>query len=393
MIKQLGLLVFLGILYILVLVSDEGARSFANHNNLARLIGYYGLLTLGAGVLIISGGIDLSMGSVVGLSATLFAVLLVDFNVPPEAAIAIVLLTGAAIGLVNGVLVTYLNLQPFIVTLCGLFIYRGLARWIAGGQNRGLGTGFQEQKALLYEGGFELPLPLPAAIVFGLVLLVVAYLSATRGWAALFRLRSGSAGERLSLRQHLAAQHPLVNYAFLAAALAWIIGALLLLPDLRLPFPKFTIIFLVACAAITVYLHLSVYGRYLFAIGSNVQAALYAGIPVRRHKIAAYVLCSFLSSFAGVLYLLQQNLAEPSGTGSYFELYAIAGAVLGGCSLRGGEGNVLGMMIGTAIIWLLPNLTIMWGIGNELRPFVIGVALLLGALIDELLRRGGAKRR
>lgn len=391
--KQLGLLVFLGILYVLVLTSSPGAATYGNHSNLSREIGYYGLLTLGVGVLIISGGIDLSMGSLVGLSASLFAVLLVDYQVRPELAIAIVLATGAAIGLAHGLLVTFLNLQPFIVTLCGLFIYRGLARWIAGGQNRGLGTGFGEQKALLYEGGFDLPLPLPAAIVVGLLLLCVLYLAATRGWMSLLTFRRTEADGRLTLKEHLASQHPLVNYAFVAAAAAWIVGGSLLLPDLLVPFTKFMIIFLIACLVLTVYLHLSIYGRYLFAIGSNVQAALYAGIPVRRHKIAAYVLCSFLTSFAGVLYLLRTNVAEPSGTGGYFELYAIAGAVLGGCSLRGGEGNVLGMMIGTTIIWLLPNLTIMWGIGNELKPLVIGVALLLGALIDELLRRGGARRR
>ncbi len=82
---------------------------------------------------------------------------------------------------------------------------------------------------------------------------------------------------------------------------------------------------------------------------------------------------------------------QPTETGSFFELYAIAGAVLGGCSLRGGEGSVLGIMIGTAILWILPNFTKMWGVPSELEYTVIGGALLIGALVDEGLRRGGKK--
>ena len=135
------------------------------------------------------------------------------------------------------------------------------------------------------------------------------------------------------------------------------------------------------------FLHFSVHGRYLFAIGSNEQAARYAGVPTDRYKILAYALSSGLASFFAVLFLMEQNSVQPTNTGNFFELYAIAGAVLGGCSLRGGEGNVLGMLIGTAILWILPNLTRMWGVPSQLEYTVIGVALLLGALLDELLRR------
>jgi len=139
--------------------------------------------------------------------------------------------------------------------------------------------------------------------------------------------------------------------------------------------------------AATVFLHMSVYGRYLFAIGSNEQAAKYAGIAVDRYRTLAYVLCSTLAALFSIIYLAENNSVQPSETGSFFELYAIAGAVLGGCSLRGGEGSVLGIMIGTAIIWILPNFTKMWGVPSALEYTVIGVALLIGALLDEILRR------
>ena len=147
---------------------------------------------------------------------------------------------------------------------------------------------------------------------------------------------------------------------------------------------------LAVAALFALVMHASVYGRYLYAIGSNERAARYSGIVTDRYKVLAYVLCSMLASFFGVLYLMQENSVQPSSTGNFLELYAIAGAVLGGCSLRGGEGTVAGVLIGTAILWLLPNLANMWGIPSALEYTVIGAALLAGAMLDELLRRRSA---
>jgi ribose transport system permease protein len=152
-------------------------------------------------------------------------------------------------------------------------------------------------------------------------------------------------------------------------------------------------IFLVLASLATLFLHFSVYGRYFYAIGSNEQAARYSGVAVERYKILAYVLCSSLAAFFGVLSLMDLGTSQPTQTGSFLELYAIAGAVLGGCSLRGGEGSVLGIMIGTAILWILPNFANMWGVPKTLEYTVIGGALLLGAILDELLRRRGARAK
>jgi ribose transport system permease protein len=145
-------------------------------------------------------------------------------------------------------------------------------------------------------------------------------------------------------------------------------------------------------AVAAVFLHLSVYGRYFFAIGSNERAARYSGIATDRYKLLAYVVCSTLASLYGVLYLMKLNSTQPSTDGLGLELYAIAGAVLGGCSLRGGEGNILGVIIGTAILVVLPNLTNMLGVKSEFDNVVIGVAFLIGAILDEVLRRGDRLR-
>src|ERR1700683_248118 len=125
--KLLGIFTFLMILYVFILIATDRDRWASNHYNLAQRIGLSGILCLGAGLLIITGGVDLSMGSVVGLCASVFCVLVLDFKLPLAVAAVAVLLFGAVVGLINGVIVTYLHVQAFVVTLCGLFIYRGLA--------------------------------------------------------------------------------------------------------------------------------------------------------------------------------------------------------------------------------------------------------------------------
>src|SRR5437868_13554869 len=126
--RILGILLLVLVVYGALMASHPGARSVQNHRNIAERLGLYGVLTVGVGLLIISGGIDLSIGSVFALSSVGLALLL-NQHVPQAAAVAIVLAGAGLIGACNGLLVTRLRLQPFIVTLCGLFIYRGLAFW------------------------------------------------------------------------------------------------------------------------------------------------------------------------------------------------------------------------------------------------------------------------
>jgi len=128
--RFLGVFLLVAALYISLRFSNENATTLEAQQILANRLGFYGVLTLGVGLLIISGGIDLSIGSVVGLSAVGFAVLL-KRGVPPVPSGLIVLAGSAVIGLLHGLLITGLNLQPFLVTLCGLFAYRGLARQLS----------------------------------------------------------------------------------------------------------------------------------------------------------------------------------------------------------------------------------------------------------------------
>lgn len=276
-------------------------------------IGLFGILGVGAAFVIITGGIDLSIGSVVGLTGTVITYLLTVKEFSPWAAIPIVIVSCSMLGLIHGLLITKLKLQPFVVTLCGLLIYRGVARFIAG--NRSLGFGqYLESFSYYANGSIELP------------------------------------------------------------------GT-----DYPLPIPFLILGILTAVGS--VFLHSTVYGRYFLAIGRNEEAARYSGIHTDRMKILAYVLCSTLAGFGGILLAAEASAVQAASFGNFYELYAIAAAVLGGCSLTGGEGSILGVVLGTGVLRLLFKASNFLGISDDLEFAVVGVVLLIGAIIDEIAKR------
>jgi ribose transport system permease protein len=310
--RLLGILLMVVLLYAVLMGFDENARTITNQVTIAKRLGFYGIMTLGVGVLIVSGGIDLSIGSVVGLGAIVFGLLL-EKRVPPVVAALLVLGLSSVIGLIHGLLVTKLKLQPFLVTLCGLFIYRGLAR----------------------------------------------FASPTAGLA------------------------PDADPEFKASVnffRTWIVGD-------PLGVPQQLILLVLVAVLLGLFLHGTSHGRYLFAIGANDQAARYAGIPTDRYKILAYLICSTLAGLASVLEILDSRAVQATSAGQLYELYAITGAVLGGCSLSGGEGTIPGMFLGAAVLPLLRQVCSFSKLSNELEYVVIGVALLLGTITDEILKR------
>jgi ribose transport system permease protein len=284
----------------------------------ANIQGRYGVITLGAALVIIAGGIDLSIGSVVGFAAVLFGVLM-KAGVHPYLAVPLVVLTGALIGLGNGLLITRLKLQPFLVTLCGMFVYRGAARLLAGT--------VRQPDVVEAHPEFAGPLQTVRYTLIG----------------------KDSTGE--------------------------------------LVFPAEFLILLVLAGVVGFFLHRTAYGRYWYAIGHNELAAKYAGVNVNRQRVAVYVICSALASFAGVLLFLDMPSIDSNSGGEFLELYAILGAVLGGCSLRGGEGTVVGMVLGAMVLPVLQSLVSLRGLKSDMIPAVIGLTLLAGTIVDEFIRR------
>lgn len=243
---------------------------------------------------------------------------------PTAVAIPLVLLVSIGIGLVHGLLITKVKLQPFVVTLCGLLIYRGISRYITGDQEQGFGTEYPGIK-LFAKGDF-------------------------------FQLLTGR------------------EFAF----------------DIPMPFVYLTIIAVVAA----IFLNKMIYGRYILALGRNQEAALYSGINTDRMIIVSYMICSFCAGIAAILFALDINTIQPSGHGEFYELYAIAAAVLGGCSLRGGEGTILGVIIAAAVMRVLNNaINLIDGIDTSLEFAIIGTVILLGVITDELVRKLAARRK
>lgn len=293
-------------------------RIKGNLIDVASIQGRYGVITLGAALVIITGGIDLSIGAVVGCGAVLFGVLTQN-GVHPFLALPMVVLAGAGVGLGNGLLITRLRLQPFLVTLCGMFVYRGVARLMAGSVSRTATVEAQPE----FAGAIQ----------------TVRYLL----------IGKDATGELL--------------------------------------FPAQFVLLLVLAAVVGFFLHRTAYGRYWFAIGHNELAAKYAGVNVDRQRVWVYVVCSALASLAGVLLFLDMPSIQSDSGGQYLELYAILGAVLGGCSLRGGEGTAVGMVLGAMVLPVLENLVNIRGLKSDLIPAVIGLTLLAGTILDEFIRR------
>ncbi len=319
MIRILGVLGLLIALYVALFDSNPGASSTRSLSSLANIQGRYGVITLGAALVIITGGIDLSVGSVVGCSIILFGTLIQKNGIHPFAAVPLVLLFGVMVGLANGLLITRLKLQSFLVTLCGMFIFRGAARMI----------------------GKDISVDVVAAS------------------------RPEFADALNTLTYFLVGKDEK--------------GALL--------FPAMFAVLIVLAAVVGFFLHRTAYGRYWYAIGHNEQAAKYAGVNVDRQRTIVYIICSTLAALCGILLFLDINTHQADSAGAGLELYAILGAVLGGCSLRGGEGTVVGMVLGAMVLPVLQKLLDFRALPNEVIPGVIGLTLLFGTIVDELIRR------
>jgi ribose transport system permease protein len=311
--KELGTFLLLVLLCVVVAVLNPRFLAPANLQNMARLIGAYGIFSIGLGMVIITGGIDLSVGSVFALLGVLLSMMLTEWGWPSALAVLATVGIGTALGGLHGLLITKVRVQPFIVTLCGLLFYRGLARFISNDETKGFGAaaGFETLRNVATGSVFGVPTPFVILIIVSVIMWVV--------------------------------------------------------------------------------LHRSVYGRYLFAVGRNETAARYSGINSQKIVASAYVILGALVGIAGIVFAFYTNSISPSSHGNFFELYGIAAAVLGGCSLRGGEGSIIGILIGTALLQVLHNLVNLLGIPSSLNFAVMGAVILVGVIADQILQRRSAR--
>ena len=313
--KELGIFVLLIVLCIVVAAVNPNFLLPINLQNLARQIGAFGIFSIGLGIVIITGGIELSVGSMMALLGVLLSMMLTEWHFGVIPAVLLSIVIAMFLGLIHGLLITRLNMQPFIVTLCGLLFYRGLARFITNDETKGFGTvsGLDFLRYLANGNLFGIPMPFVLLILISII--------------------------------------------------TWIL------------------------------LHRSVYGRYLLATGRNPEAARYAGINTNGIVTTAYVVSGTLTAVSGIIFAFYTNSVSPANHGNAYELYGIAAAVLGGCSLRGGEGSVIGILIGTALLQVLRNLVNLLGIPSSLDFAVMGAVILIGVMADQILTERRNRRQ
>jgi ribose transport system permease protein len=282
-----------------------------NLRNNLRHISLISLFALGEAVVIIAGGIDLSVGSVICIAAVATSHLTMSLGLGIGTAVLVAVGVAVLVGVTQGAVIARLGVQPFVVTLGSMLLLRGVAEVLTGGTEIG------------FQGRFP-------------------------------------------------------GFRFLGEGTA-----------LGLPMPFW---FAVAAIALVGFLmRRTLFGRYCYAIGSNAEAARLSGVPVQAVRLGTFALSGLLSGLAGILYVAYLPTATPS-LGSAYELHAVAATVLGGCSLQGGRGSVLGVLIGAGIMQVTFNAVNL--VGRSLWQNVVAGAVILAAVIvDRLFERSAARGR
>ncbi len=299
-------LILLAIGVFLTIYTDTFLTS-TNLFNILRAFSWIAISAFGQCMVIITAGIELSVGSVMAISGLISAMLMVR-GVPVPIAVAGGLLTGLTVGLLNGLMITKGKLPPFIATLGSLLMFRGLCYGLTGGWPvRDLPQSFRNLGQ--YDvpiAGFGVPLPL--------------------------------------------------------------------------------IFMLVTAVLVSIFLTRTVWGYRIYAVGGNETATRLSGINTDRTKIMVYALCGFLTAIGGILMTARLGVAAPTAANAY-ELDVIAAAVVGGTSLMGGEGTILGVLIGAAIMQVLRNGLVLVGVSAYWLQAVQGFVIVVAIMLDQLRKR------
>jgi ribose transport system permease protein len=318
--REFGVVVVL-ILLVLFISSTEKGDAFLGPislQNLSRQIALLGVFAIGQAVVIIAGGIDLSVGTLIGFTGVLCAWLLARAGWSLGASVLAVLLFSAAVGVIHALLINRFRLLPFIVTLGSLFIFLSAGQLMTN----------------------NVPIPVSP--------------------------QDSPYSEA---------------FQFLGNGKIW-----------NVPVPVYVMLGVLLVVSIT--MHFTVIGRHIYALGNNEEATRLSGISVLRTQMIAYGLCSLLAGLAGILYASYQRQGIP-GSGLSYELKAIAAAVVSGCSLSGGQGTVIGAVIGAALLNVILSgisFVIQQGASNW-EGTVVGTILLITAVLNRLQQQWLAKRR
>jgi D-xylose transport system permease protein len=358
------LIVFILLCLFFHIASDGIFFQSRNLSLLLRQASIVAVVAAGVSILMVMGEIDLSIGSAVFLCSVIAATLQYTYGVNPWLTIGVTVLAGIAMGGTQGALVVGLGVPSFIVTLAGLLAFRGVGFYATDAATIGpVSDAFSEVSE-----GF-----IPTTATY--VILALAFVAV--GAYLIRRERRHTADGESFDRTRVAVW--LLILALVLGLFAWIFGGFLGIPN--------ALVWMAICGiCLWVLMTRSKFGRNAYLIGSNREAATLAGIRIYRHILAGFVLMGALYGIAGVLITARLGAATPS-TGTYMELDAIAGAVIGGTSLRGGVGTVIGAIVGSILLTTIDNGMSIMNVSSFIQLIVKGIVLVLALAVDAYMIR------
>lgn len=367
--REYGLLfALIAIMLFFQVVTDGTLLRPVNITNLFLQNSYIIIMALGMLIVIVGGHIDLSVGSVMGFVGALAAVMIVNLDVPVALTIPVCLVVGGLIGAAQGYWVAYWNIPSFIVTLAGMLVFRGLSLWLLEGQSVGP---FPREFQLLSTGFipdlFGVGRPNVTALAVGVIAAcAIVYLGMRK------RARNTAYGiedEPLSFF--------VVRNVIVAGALLFVIYKLSTfrgLPNVLVTMGLLTIVYAFLTEQTTI-------GRRVYALGGNVKAAKLSGIPTERLTFLTFVNMGVLAALAGLIFAARLNTATPKA-GFAVELDVIAAVFIGGASMSGGVGKIVGAVIGAFIMGVMNNGMSIMGIGIDYQQVIKGLVLLAAVIFD-----------
>ena len=368
--RNYGMLLSLfAIMLFFEIMTDGTLLQPLNLTNLVLQNSYIVIMALGMLLVIVTGHIDLSVGSVSGFVGAVAAVLMVRYHIDPPLAFLACLLLGAAIGAAQGYWVAYFGIPSFIVTLAGMLVFKGLALAVLQGQSVGpfpstfqkLSSGFIPE---LFPGTGTLH---PTSLLIGILLAFAMVYASARG-----RAREHSHGIEVE---------PYAFFVGKSAILAFVVLYFAYMIASHRGLPNVLVVMTVLIALYAFVTRRTVIGRHIYAVGGNAKAAKLSGIKTERLTFLTFVNMGVLAALAGLVFAARLNTATPKA-GVGFELDVIAACFIGGASAYGGVGRVGGAVVGAMIMGVMNNGMSILGIGIDYQQVIKGLVLLGAVCID-----------
>ncbi|MBR4575543.1 MAG: sugar ABC transporter permease [Lachnospiraceae bacterium] len=375
--KQYGMFLILIGIFLLFAITTKGANAKpVNINNLIMQNGYVVILAIGMLLCVLTGNIDLGVGSVVAVTGSVAGIIMIDYKMNMWVAILAALAVGTLTGLFAGFFIAYLGIPPFVVTLATMLMGRGLTYTLLQAQTKGplpesynfLGAGFLPSLQVPFGDGTIDIISILVAIIASIVLVFSEFKSYS------------------TKKKYNFAVNPVWQIALKLAIMLFIIWFFFYKLSRANGLPFVLLIMVILIAVYGFITSKTVAGRQIYALGGNRKAANLSGIDTNKVFFWVYVNMGFLSSVAGIVLAARNGSATPKA-GDGFEMDAIASCYIGGAAVAGGAGSIVGAVVGAFIMGILNNGMSLMGFTTDVQKIFKGVVLLLAVTLDVISKR------